>query len=216
MDDDVVADEAELYECATCGFCGSLTEAMACEATHRQHLTNLAALHSTPQRMHHHPCSGSELREALCTWRTVTAPYRHDRELRQRAAAYLSRATLSHALEQALSEKRDRRQQLCCADKVRGREQRALARHLLLPEWQGAVAAARVQHSRSASRSYKDAPNHFFANNAKMNNERGAKCQGQGKRHQNAAVHATPKAGSGRCAKWSSAKPKRSKAKKKK
>jgi len=43
----------------------------------------------------------------------------------------------------------------------------------------------------------------WFNGSCKLNSERGNGCCGQGKRHQNAAVHAQPRKGKGRLAKWS-------------
>jgi len=71
-------------------------------------------------------------------------------------------------------------------------------------EWTGVTCTTRSGHSR-APRLTAPVEKKVFDVRTKMNNERGHGCVGQGKRHQNAAVHTQPKKHGGRLAKWSSA-----------
>lgn len=210
----------ELYECEICHFRGSFDAVIACESSHSAcQPERVPPVHHKPAEVATSPALSTAWQTWRCTATRLTAQssrLTHETELRKQAAACLSRANLSRALEERLAEQQEERRQLSQVDKVHGWEQRALARKLMMPEWTAMAAAAKARERAVApKRNFEDTPKHFFANSAKMNNERGAKCQGQGKRHQNAAVHAAPKAGAGRCAKWSSAKKKRSKSKKK-
>jgi len=207
--------EDDLYECEICQFRGTFEAAIACEIAHATERPPS----TKPTTFAVHPSTDKdfkpyELRKAWSIWRH-TAQCSHEEDLRQQAIdrmVAMRHRALSQALEQALVEKREERQ-LSQGNATWVRQQHALARQMMIPEWAGAVAAAQSRQKLNPRHSHEHPSKFFFANSAKMNNERGAKCQGQGKRHQNAAVHSAPKAGAGRCAKWSSVKKKKSKTK---
>ena len=70
-------------------------------------------------------------------------------------------------------------------------------------EWEAAINAANAK--RVTPKQLKFVDRKVYDGGCKLNNERGHGCQGQGKRHQNSAVHAQPtKASGARLAKWSS------------
>lgn len=70
-------------------------------------------------------------------------------------------------------------------------------------EWVGVLGMTEAQHLR-APRLKASVESKVYDVRSKMNNERGHGCAGQGKRHQNAAVHVQPTKHGGKLAKWSS------------
>jgi len=81
-------------------------------------------------------------------------------------------------------------------------------RELVKSSWTGVVSNASAYCKRSPKLKAAFAETGLFDGGHKLNQERGNACRGQGKRHQNAAVHAQPKRNQGRLAKWCSGRPK--------
>jgi hypothetical protein len=69
-------------------------------------------------------------------------------------------------------------------------------------EWVGALAAVRTRQEHAPRLRLDVVAKGFYDGGSKTNNERGDGCHGQGKRHQNAAVHGQPKRNGGRLPKW--------------
>merc|ERR1712048_795535 len=81
----------------------------------------------------------------------------------------------------------------------------ALARwQSMAKEWEGTVGAQRAHYKHAPSLGLALTKKGFYIGGNKLNNERGHGCVGQGKRHQNAAVHMQPKKNRGKLAKWCS------------
>lgn len=69
-------------------------------------------------------------------------------------------------------------------------------------EWAGVVGVSKACYQHTPKLDFAIA-REIYDGGCKTNNERGHQCQGQGKRHQNAAVHVQPKKQGGKLAKWS-------------
>merc|ERR1712087_835680 len=83
-------------------------------------------------------------------------------------------------------------------------ERRAACLAIRREQWVGVARATEARQERVPQRDLSVAAVGVFDGGCKLNNERGHQCYGQGKRHQNAAVHAQPKKHGGKLAKWSS------------
>lgn len=69
-------------------------------------------------------------------------------------------------------------------------------------EWVGTVLGAQARQEHTPRLRLDVVAKGFYDGGSKTNNERGDACRGQGKRHQNAPVHAQPKRRGGRLPKW--------------
>lgn len=84
-----------------------------------------------------------------------------------------------------------------------GEIQTVLARQLQIrQQWTGTIIASEANLRRTPRVHAPFEKSGLFDGGHKLNQERGNACRGQGKRHQNAAVHGQPKQNRGRLAKW--------------
>lgn len=192
----------DIYACDVCGFEGDLAATLRCERSHTEDVRTVQ--HKASAQQSQATNTTLPLRLAWGQWYELA---RQERVLQAALTRALNRSAREAREEELSSSLR--------AAKVRALERRrpvtghgvgGLQRRLERPEFDACCAA--VVSMTQAKQKYepraKQSSIQVCLKGGRMNNERGDGCRGQGKRHQNAAVHSQPRKAGGRLAKWSS------------